>query len=305
MEQLTTTIHAASPFSLELTAGYQTNFQGETGADVFEGGVYRRLLEWKGRLRLLSVRAVGTVDEPELEVTVAGQGLTSSDLTLARQVVAHILSTEVDLRPFYRKAADDPVLAPLVERLYGLHLSQMPSVFEGLVFAITGQQIASRVARLIRTLIVQRFGPSMLMDGRLYRAFPSPQRLLEIGTAGLREVKLSTRKAEYILDIAAQGDRGVLDLEGMAMLPSAEVVKRLTALRGVGRWTAEWVMLRALSRPDVFPAGDLALRRAVSALGGSEGELSEAEVRAFGERWGPFKSLATVYIFAARHLEQH
>jgi DNA-3-methyladenine glycosylase II len=144
----------------------------------------------------------------------------------------------------------------------------------------------------------------MSIDGRLYRSFPSPQRLLEAGVDGLLGVKLSRRKAEYILGIASKSAQGELDIGTLEAMSNDAILEQLDALPGVGRWTVEWVLLRAMGRQDVFPAGDLALRRIISDCYFDGRELSEDEARSFAERWTPFKTWATSYLFAGWRLSQ-
>ncbi|MBI4233353.1 MAG: DNA-3-methyladenine glycosylase 2 family protein [Chloroflexi bacterium] len=293
------------PFSLDLTAGYQTYFTGETGADHFHNGVFQRLLERDGRLLLASARSARQpeeVDTPGLEVEVLGEEVRAEDAAWALDRVAWILGAQADLRPFYAWAEGDPVLRGITRRLYGLHPPRMPTLFEGLVFAIAGQQVASTIARMVRTLLTQTYGPRLSLDGHTYHAFPSPHALLEAGLEGLRRCKLSTRKAEYILDLATRIRACELDPEAVAGLPSEELIARLCQWRGIGRWTAEWVLLRAMGRPDVFPAGDLALRRTVAAYYTGGAPMTEAEARSLAERFVPFQQLVTVYLFTARHL---
>ncbi len=304
MKQLSIIMYPTPPFSLALTAGYQTYFQGKIGADVFEDGAYRRLIELNERPFLLSVCDIGNVEAPKLELTVTSQEVTSQNLETASGIVSHILATNMNLSPFYDAALHDPVLVPLIKQFYGMRAPRMPSLFEGFIFAISGQQIASSVARLIRTLIVDRYGQSMNLDGRLYRSFPSPQRLLQAGVDGLLGVKLSRRKAEYILGIALKSVQGELNIRKLETMSNDAILEQLDTLPGVGRWTVEWVLLRAMGRQDVFPAGDLALRRIISDCYFDGCELSEDEARSFAERWTPFKTWATVYLFAGWRLSQ-
>ena len=304
MKTLTSWIQPSPPFSLELTANYQTSFQGEVGADVFENETYRRLLEWDDRLFLLSVVEEGSIESSNLEITVVGETVTRSDLKKACKIASHILATDLDLRFFQKTIESDPLLTDLSKKLLGLHPPRMPSVFEGLVFAISGQQISSSVARRIRTALVKKFGPAMEYEGHLYHAFPSPQRLFDVGADALRDIKLSQRKTEYVLNIASEAIKGQLDLNVLEGCSNEEIIERLDALPGVGRWTAEWVLLRALGRSDIFPAGDLALRRILSKWYFQGCELSEDTARAFSERWSISKTLVLTYLFATYRLEQ-
>lgn len=272
-----------------------------TGArvNVFEDGRYSRLLEVEGKLILAQVQSVGTVEDPRLDATVHGDEMTDQTLKHVRDTLGWVLGGDTPLREFYAAAERDPVLAPLVEKLYGLKISQTPTVFEAFVKSIFSQQIATNVARIIGSLLLENYGSTMSHEGRTYYAFPTPEALLPEGIPGLRAIKLSNRKAEYILDVAAAIVDGSLDLEGLHNLSDEEATKRLLALRGVGPWTAHWLLLRALGRTDAFPAGDLALRRIVAGLYFKGKELTVAELEEFSEGWEPWRSLYTSYLFAA------
>ena len=115
----------------------------------------------------------------------------------------------------------------------------------------------------------------------------------------LRQLKLSVRKSEYIQGIARAALESPDGFEEMHQLPDDEVIKQMVALRGVGQWTAQWILVRALSRPDGFPIGDLALRRTVAALYFNGAEITDDELLTFSQRWSPWRSYATAYLFAA------
>ena len=133
----------------------------------------------------------------------------------------------------------------------------------------------------------------------MLHAFPTPQSLIDAGADGLRAQKLSARKAEYILDTAERTLSGSIDPDRLGALGDEEAIAELVAVRGIGRWTAEWVLMRALGRQDILPAGDLALRRVVSELYFDGNGITEQELAAFGlERWSPYRGLATTYLFA-------
>lgn len=304
MPSLSTEFHPTPPFSLALTAAALTSFQGRAGADLVADGAYRRLLAREGSLFLLSVAERGTVDAPALEVSVSGPEVTPGDLDYGCGVAAHVLATSLDLAPFYEMASADAGLAPVAARFRGLHPPRHPTLFEGLTVAIAGQQIAAAVARRIMDRLVEDRGASLSLDGRVYRAFPSPLDVLSAGPAGLRAALFSGRKTEYLLGIATEAAAGRLEMDDWVRLPHAETVRRLSALRGVGRWTAEWVSLGVLGQLEAFPAGDLILRRVIAGHYLEGRDLTEAEARAWAERWGPLKGLATIYLFSAMRQER-
>jgi DNA-3-methyladenine glycosylase II len=299
MDNITTRITPLAPFDFELTAGYHTYFRGRYGTDSLDGGVYRRLLDLGDRLALVSVRSTGSIADPELSIEVRGQDLSSRDVVNAATQVMWVLGGQQDLAPFYALAAGDPALSYIVNHCYGLHLPHTSTVFEALVLAILGQQIATAVARIVRTLLIETCGPSQTFDGTVHYAFPRAESLYAASVAELRQLKLSQRKAEYVRGIATAALDGSRWLENLSGLPDEAVVRRVTELRGVGHWTAQWVLVRGLGRPDAFPSGDLALQRAISHLYFDGEKLSAGRIEEFSRRWSPFRSYATAYLFTA------
>ncbi|MEX2599077.1 MAG: hypothetical protein WD533_05410, partial [Dehalococcoidia bacterium] len=111
--------------------------------------------------------------------------------------------------------------------------------------------------------------------------------------------KLSGRKVEYIQDCARRTAEGLLDANTLSSMDDEAAIEELTKVRGIGRWTAEWVLMRALGRLDLLPAGDVALRRVVSELYFGGETIAEAQLAEFAvERWSPYRGLATTYLFA-------
>ena len=299
MKQALITLQPASPYNFDLTATYATYFRGRYGSDTFEDGIFRRLLDLGNNLCLASVRSSGTINSPSLEVELTGAVLNYATVDKARVQVGRILGISQDLTPFYRQVEDDPVLTPLIKALRGLHIPQTVSVYEALVLAILGQQVSSHVARIMRNLLIETYGPALEVSGVLYHSFPRPGDLANVGVDGLRNLKFSTRKAQYIADISNDMVSGRLDLEGLRTHTDEEVIRILTNIRGVGLWTAHWLFIRALGRTDGFPFDDLALCRTLGQLLNADAPLKPKEALDYSLRWSPFRSYVTAYLFAA------
>ncbi len=293
------TLTPTPPYDFRLSMEHMASFGTGARVNIFEDDQFTRLLNIEDNLILTQVRSSGTVENPRLEVTAHGNAITDQALRMIVDTLSWVLGVDTPLAEFYATANDDPVLAPLINNLYGLKISQTPTVFEAFVQSIFSQQIATNVARIIGSLLLENYGSTIVHQGRTYHAFPTPAALLPKGIPGLRAIKLSNRKAEYILDVSTAITNGSLDLESLRLLSDDEATKRLLALRGVGPWTAHWLLLRALGRMDAFPAGDLALRRVVSRLYFKDKVLSVAELEDFSLRWAPWRSLHTTYLFAA------
>ena len=299
MDRLTASIKPVAPFNFELTAGYHTYFQSRYGTDTMEDGVYRRLLDLDDKLVLASVRSIGTLDAPELALELQGPELSPDDVESATGRVSWLLGVDQGLAPFYELGRADQAMAGLVEQFYGLHLPHTASVFEALVLAVLGQQISTSVARIIRTLLIETFGPSAEFDGETYYAFPRPASIWASSPAELHTMKLTQRKAEYVHGLAGSALDPEMGLECLEELTDREIVEKLVALRGVGMWTAQWALIRAVGRPDALPLGDLALRRVVSRLFMDGEDVNDAKVEEIAQRWSPYRTYATVYLFSA------
>jgi DNA-3-methyladenine glycosylase II len=218
--------------------------------------------------------------EVRIEAAPGGVDVTPLD-EQTRPVVEKLLGLEFELEPFYAWAADQPVLGELVPRLLGFRPPLAPDPFESLVTSITAQQVSLFAAFAIRTRMIERFGER----GELAYGFPTRERIAAASEEELVALGFSWRKAEYVVGLA----RAEIDLEGLAEVDDDEVRARLTALRGLGPWTAEWFLARHLARPRAWPAGDLGVRKAADVLYG-------LDVHELGRRLDPFQNLSAHYL---------
>jgi 3-methyladenine DNA glycosylase/8-oxoguanine DNA glycosylase len=198
-----------------------------------------------------------------------------------RPVILKLLGAEFDLPPFYAWAAGQPVLAGIASRLPGFRPPLAPDPFESLVGSITAQQVSLFAAFAIRNRLIERFGEC----GEVAYAFPSRESIAAASEEEIVAVGFSRRKAEYVIGLA----RADIDLHGLAGLDDDEVRAQLTAIRGLGPWTAEWFLARHLARPRAWPAGDLVLRKAAEVLYG-------LDVHELGKRLDPFQNLSAHYL---------
>jgi DNA-3-methyladenine glycosylase II len=189
----------------------------------------------------------------------------------------------------------DPVLARLIDDRPDFDprawLTQLPpmDLYGALLFQIVGQQLSVPATRRTIARIEDLFG------GHL----PSPAELLAVDPASLREAGLSWRKIMTLRDLAERLSDGRLDAEVLSSLPDEQFMAELTAIPGIGPWTAQGVLIITLRREDVVLPGDLALRKAVQSAYGLDHLPSEEEMLDIAEKWRPYRSLATSYLFSA------
>lgn len=292
---LSAKIPLPEPFDFHLTVGHQTHFRGRAGADLYADGTYYRALR---RSNDIIVGAAKPTDDGQLEVRLLSKG-GDRELAFASDAMRHLLALDIDLTGFYLMLEHDQGLSDAVGRLRGLRPPRSESVFEALVVAIIGQQISANVARVIREGLIEAYGTPVEAEGHALHAFPTPESFNNATPDELRALKLSARKVEYIQDTARRTLEGELEFERFTNMDNEEVIAELIKVRGIGRWSAEWMLMRALGRLDVLPAGDLALRRVVSELYFDGAMITEPQLAAFGEeRWAPYRGLATTYLFS-------
>ena len=287
------------PYDFDASTSFAVYGRDRYAADSLADGAFSRALQIGGKTVALSVRSVGEVERPRLEVRLKGDRLSSEEESEAVGVATRLVGAQGGLDEFYNAVEGDDAVAELARRFRGLGIAQSASPFEGLVLSIIGQQISNDVARVIRDLLVDELGESLSVEGVVYRAFPSPTAIAEAGIDGLRGMKLSARKAEYISGIAASVASGSLDLNALTALPDDSIVEELVKLRGVGPWTAHWLLIRSFNRPDGFPDGDLALQKYLGTLYNEGARLSPDEAVELSGRWRPYRSYLVTYLFAA------
>src|SRR5580658_3255077 len=189
----------------------------------------------------------------------------------------------------------DPVLGGLISarpdfdpRRWITDLPPM-DLFGALLFQITGQQLSVAATRRILERIEERFG------GRL----PSAADVLATDPARFRDAGLSWRKVSTLRDLAGRLSDGRLDPKALATAADDELIAALTQIPGIGPWTAQGALIIGLGREDVVLPGDLALRKAVRTVYALDHLPAEDEVLAIAEKWRPYRSLATAYLFSA------
>ena len=182
-------------------------------------------------------------------------------------------------------AQDDPVMADLVQRFTADSLVSRGDPFSTLARSIVGQQISVKAADSIWS--------------RVSKALPVliPETVLALTPEELRACGLSARKVEYLGDLARHFADGKIHLNRWAAMSDAEIIAELTAVRGIGVWTAEMFLIFNQLRPDVFPLDDIGLQKAVAQYYFQGERVTRAVLAVFGERWRPWRSVATWYLW--------
>ncbi|MGH8066412.1 MAG: DNA-3-methyladenine glycosylase family protein [Candidatus Entotheonellia bacterium] len=290
-------IRPKAPFNLNLTLQRYRLF-GQDAAHAYFDGVYHRVIKVADRLWVYTLCEAGTPEEPVVRVQILGGRAQVRHRTAVEADVYNSLSLDLDLASFYHWASADPILTQLIAHCYGMRPPRAPTLFEALVTSISAQQVNLAFATTTRSRLILRFGRSVTLDGRIYYAFPTPASLVEASLQELRDMQFSWRKAEYIVNLARLVATRELRLEEFPPLSNEEIIERITLVKGLGRWTADWLLARGLGRGDVIAAGDLGVRKAVGKFyfGGQIPSIDD--IRTFAARWGTFQNLTVHYLLA-------
>jgi DNA-3-methyladenine glycosylase II len=251
-------LSVSAPFRLDYVV-WALRRRAHNEVDRFDGGCYRRVLYLAGEPADVTVRQDFAGEAPSLTAELRCPAGPVDGAAEARPVLERMLGLGTDLAGFYRVAACDTRLNSLGARFRGMRPPCFPTVFEAVVNAVACQQLSLDVGIHLLNRLARRFGPAVPGPVTRY-GFPAPARLAAAAPTELRALGFSTAKARTITSIATQVAAGALDLEALRDTSDDWAMSILLSLPGIGRWSAEYVMLRGLAAYHVLPGDDVGAR---------------------------------------------
>jgi DNA-3-methyladenine glycosylase II len=286
--RLAFSLDAAPPFRLELTV-WAIRRRPRNAVDRWDGETYERVLAIGGRPVLAQVRQTGGGSAPRIAVTASGAYLPAITREQVTGSLERLLGLRADLQPFYRLTAGHRRLHELASRFRGLKPPRFPTVWEALVNAIACQQFSLTVGILLLNRLAQFCGLSWGQDAA--HAFPRPADLAAAAPDALRSLGFSGAKSREMIGLAKGIASGELDLESLEDMSSGEAKARLMDLPGVGRWTAEYVLLRGMGRTEIFPGDDIGARNNLARWLRLPKPLDYGHAMRAVDRWKPYGGL--------------
>ena len=205
---------------------------------------------------------------------------------------------DTDLKPFYKMAEKDPLLQRAVVEFYGLRNMGIPDLFEALCWGILGQQINLTYAYTLKRRFVEAFGSSIEWEGHIYWIFPEPKDIAKLTVEDLSELRMTVKKCEYLIEVARLIVDGHLSKEMLANAGDLKTAEKLLInIRGIGPWTANYVLMRCLRFKDAFPIADVGLHNAIKYLTGTDEKPSKEEILKRSASWKGWESYATFYLW--------
>ncbi|MEI2691970.1 MAG: DNA-3-methyladenine glycosylase 2 family protein [Anaerolineae bacterium] len=278
------------PFRLDLTV-WALRRRPDNLMDRWDGRTYRRALLAGGAPMEVAVTQVDGAPTPRLCVTVTGNAVLPDVREHVVATLQRLLGTQVDLQGFYGFSAADALLEPLAGQFRGFKPPRFATLFETLVNAISCQQLTLTMGIRLLNRLTEAFGAALETETGTVYAFPRPEDLADAGIEELRRMSFSYAKARYLTGLARAIVDGQIDLEQIARLGDQEAVARLCELKGVGRWTAEYFLLRGLGRTHIFPADDVGARNHLQRWLDLPGALTYDTTAAAVRRWDGYGGL--------------
>ena len=290
LDNLTFFLKPVPPFRLDLSV-WVLRRRPENAIDRWDGQTYQRVLVMGDKLLMVAVQQAGSVETPRLRITASGREVPSNTKTWLAKALGRLLGTQTDLSPFYRLAGLDRKLWPLAKRFKGAKPPRFATVYEALINGIACQQLSLSVGIQMLNRLAEAFGLAITVNGVPAYAFPRPQDLARLKPEDFRTLGLNRQKARAIIELSIAMVKGRLNLESLEGLNDEQVVERLCELRGVGRWTAEYVLLRGLGRLHIFPGDDVGARNRLQRWLRLRKPLDYQGVRRVLTPWHPYAGL--------------
>ncbi len=288
-----------SPFRLDLTV-WTLRRMSDNMMDRWDGKTYRRTIIIEEKPAEIAVTQIGKIEKPSLKVTITSRENLPKAKEVTKAFVEKTLGLNVDLSQFYYFAKCNPELKPLMELFRGAKPPRFPSVFEALVNGISCQQLTLRLGIRILNRLTSVYGLKIELPEERVSAFPRPVDLAALKPEDFRALGYSRQKGKALIELSNHITKGKLDLEELETMNDQTAFKKLDELRGVGRWTSEYVMLRGLGRIHVFPADDVGGRRSLQRWLKMENRLNYDETNRVLSAWKPYGGLLYFHLLLDR-----
>ena len=283
-----------APFDFERSASMHGRF-GDSPPDQYENGLYKRVVHVGMKPVLVIASSEGTTRRPRIGLEVHPR-LSKPETKSLKDVLGVMFRSSFDFNGFRKVTRKDRLMNIVAREVRGLRPIAPPTIFEALVIAITEQQISLNAAIAIRSRLVRAYGECVSFEGRRFYAFPTTKSLARTKPSQMRTLGLSRSKSLYIVELARRVEGGELDLESLRTKNDESAIAELTKIKGIGRWSAEYVLVRGMGRVNSLPADDLGIQRAVSQAYFRGKQIGSKEVREVLDKFAPYSGIAAFYL---------
>jgi DNA-3-methyladenine glycosylase II len=234
---------------------------------------------------------------PEVSIFLWGEQESTDQIREdVSRLIQKMLGLDLNLHPFYALAENDEIIGPLVRQFYGVKPPRFPTIFEALVNAIACQQVTLDVGIIMLNRLAEKFGRVFDDDRTPLYAFPGPEDLANVSEEEIKKLGFSYQKVRAIKELTMAIVNNKISLAKVDNTASQDVVKYLSTLRGIGRWSAEYVLLRGLGRIDTFPGDDIGAQNNLRRLFHLDHKPGYEEIKELTSRWHPYEGLVYFHL---------
>jgi DNA-3-methyladenine glycosylase II len=248
-----------------------------------------------GQTIVFQLISSGTSESPQLEYTLFSEEPISEEMQSAVvERMTFFLSLKDDLQPFYRIGREDADFAPIIEILYGYHQVKFLTPFENACWAVLTQRNPMKLAQKAKQVLIEKYGNQLEVHGKVYRAFPEPTQIAVADYDEILKLIGNDRRAEYL--VATARAFSVVDEKFLKSAPDEEIEAWLRNIKGIGEWSATFIMIRGLGRMEYAPLTELRLLEAATKVYGHGKELSREELKHLAERYRQWQGYWAHYL---------
>jgi DNA-3-methyladenine glycosylase II len=298
MYQETGTLTPTPPFDFSKSLQFLGIFGPTKNEQTVSTHSLTKAISIDGQTVVFQLTSIGTTEKPVLEYTLFSVKPFSQAMENAVvERITFFLSLKDDLQPFYRLGRADPDFAPIIEHLYGYHQVKFLTPFENACWAVLTQRNPMKIAQQTKQALVEKYGSSLEVSGSDYWAFPEPMQIAVVDESELLKLIRNDRRTEYLVAVARAFSEA--DEEFLKTASDEEVEAWLRNIKGIGEWSATFIMVRGLGRMERVPLTEARLFEAASRVYGHGEELSRVDLMRLADKYGPWQGYWAHYIRVA------
>ena len=257
--------------------------------------VLTKAISIDGQEVVFQLISIGTTENPQLEYTLfSARPIAEATKNAVAERIAFFLSLTDDLQSFYHLGREDPDFAPIIEHLYGYHQVKFLTPFENACWAVLTQRNPMKIAQKTKQALIEKYGNHLEVHENVYWAFPEPIQIAIVNEGELLKVIRNDRRTEYLIATARAFSE--VNEEFLKTAPDEEVEAWLRNIKGIGEWSATFIMVRGLGRMEYIPLTETRLLEAASKVYGHGEELSREDLKRLAERYGPWQGYWAHYL---------
>jgi DNA-3-methyladenine glycosylase II len=289
------TLIPTPPFDFDKSLNFLGVFMPTKQEQLISSHTLTKAISIDGQTIVFQLISIGTIENPQLEYTLfSAEPITEETQSAVVERMTFFLSLNDDLQPFYRIGREDADFVPIIEILYGYHQVKFLTPFENACWAVLTQRNPMKLAQKTKQALIEKYGNHLVVHGNNYLAFPEPIQIAVADYGEILKLIRNDRRTEYLFATARAFSE--VDDEFLKTAPDEEVEAWLRNIKGIGEWSATFIMVRGFGRMEYIPLTETRLVEAASKVYGHGKELGREELKRLAERYGPWQGYWAHYL---------